>query len=70
MIRLKLWRVQAGLTQAEAATRLGVGLSAYALLEAGRLHPSPDQAARLGSFFGSAATGLFEPVRDRVEPQP
>ena len=66
MIRLKLWRLQAGLTQREAAARLGIGESTYGFLESGRMHPSPRSCERLACSFPDPAR-LFEPVRERIE---
>ena len=66
MIRLKLWRVQAGLTQGEAARRLQLGESTLALLESGRMRPSAAQRELLGRYFRDV-TSLFESVRDKVE---
>lgn len=66
MIRLKLWRLQEGLTQSQAAQRLKIGESTLAILETGRLAPTADQVARLEAVFGSEAGSLFDPVRDRV----
>jgi transcriptional regulator with XRE-family HTH domain len=57
---LKLWRLTNHLTQADAARRCGLGLSAYCLLEAGRLRPSPPQNARLKLYFGSDANALLD----------
>jgi transcriptional regulator with XRE-family HTH domain len=68
MIRFKLWRLQEGLTQAEAAKRLGIGESTLAILETGRLRPTAQQLARLQTVFGDEAGNLFDPVRDRVTP--
>jgi transcriptional regulator with XRE-family HTH domain len=67
MIRLKLWRLQQNLTQAEAARALTIGESSYALLESGRLRATPRQWARLRAYFGEAAATLFDEVRERVE---
>lgn len=67
MLRLKLWRLQHGLTQEHAAKLLGVGESTLALLESGRLRPTPQQMEKLAHHFGTQAKSLFEPVRDRVE---
>jgi len=66
MLRLKLWRLQEGLTQGEAAKRLGLGESTLAILESGRLRPTLDQLERLRATFGEATPTLFEPVRERV----
>jgi transcriptional regulator with XRE-family HTH domain len=66
MTRLKLWRMQEGLTQSEAAQRLGLGESTLALLESGRMRPSSRQLKQLERSFRDAGS-LFDPVRDRVE---
>jgi DNA-binding XRE family transcriptional regulator len=49
---LKFWRCQMSLTQEEAAEEIGIGLSAYTLIEAGRLQPSERQQAQLSRRFG------------------
>ena len=67
MLRLKLWRLQHGLTQEHAARLLGVGESTFALLESGRLRPTSQQLETLGRHFGTKTASLFEPVRERVE---
>jgi transcriptional regulator with XRE-family HTH domain len=67
MIRLKLWRLQQNLTQAEAARTLAIGESSYALLESGRLRATSRQWSRLRGYFREAAATLFEEVRERVE---
>lgn len=66
MLRIKLWRFQSGLTQEEAACRLGIGLSTLALLETGRLRPTRAQIERLRQTFGPEADTLFHPVQERV----
>lgn len=66
MLRIKLWRLQNGLTQSEAASRLGIGLSTLSLLEGGRLRPTRAQVERLRRVFGPEADTLFEPVREQV----
>jgi transcriptional regulator with XRE-family HTH domain len=66
MIRLKLWRLQAGFTQREAAVKLGLGESTYGFLESGRMRPSAAQLDLLKRYFGDPEP-LFQPVRDRVE---
>lgn len=68
MIRLKLWRLQQHLTQEQAAQRLRIGESTLAMLESGRLRPTDSQVHLLESIFGAAASTLFEPVSERVEP--
>jgi transcriptional regulator with XRE-family HTH domain len=69
MTRLKLWRLQQGLTQERAARWIGMGESSYAMLESGRLRPTPAQKERLLQRFGDAES-LFEGVRDQVEARP
>ena len=69
MIRLKLWRLQKNLTQSEAARRLGIGESTLAVLESGRLRPSPSQLLQLSRSFANPAS-LFKPVRDQIENAP
>ena len=66
MLRFKLWRLQNGLTQANAARRLGIGESTLALLESGRMRPTTAQRELLRATFGREAESLFEPVRERV----
>jgi transcriptional regulator with XRE-family HTH domain len=66
MLCLKLWRLQAHLTQREAATRLGIGESTYGFLESGRMQPSRAQLLRLERWFPDPAR-LFQPVREKVE---
>jgi transcriptional regulator with XRE-family HTH domain len=67
MLRLKLWRLQQSLTQEHAASLLGIGESTFALLESGRLRPTPQQLETLARHFGTETASLFEPVRERVE---
>ena len=70
MLRIKLWRLQNAFKQETAAAKLGLGVSTLALLESGRLRPTPGQLARLRRFFGDAADTLFDPVQERVEVGP
>ena len=70
MLRLKLWRLQLGLTQAQATRRIGIGESTLAVLETGRLRPTLGQLEMLRRTFGKDTEELFEPVRDRVEVTP
>lgn len=67
MIRLKLWRLQEGLTQAEAAKQLGIGESTLAVLESGRLRPTAAQLTHLHAVFGEQVAALFDQVRDHVD---
>jgi transcriptional regulator with XRE-family HTH domain len=66
MLRFKLWRLQNRLTQGQAAQRLGIGESTLALLESGRLRPSPAQIEQLRPTFGEQTGSLFEPVQEHV----
>ena len=66
MTRLKLWRMTAGQSQRDAATRLGVSLASYQLLESGRLSASRDQQTKLRKVFGSRAGSMLETVPDDV----
>jgi transcriptional regulator with XRE-family HTH domain len=69
MLFLKLWRLQAGLTQREAASRLAIGESTYAFLESGRMRPSRAQLLQLARSFPDPAR-LFDPVPDQIESAP
>jgi transcriptional regulator with XRE-family HTH domain len=66
MLRLKLWRLQQGLTQEQAARRLGIGESTLAILESGRLRPTVGQMQTLRRTFGNDTEALFQPVRELV----
>ena len=66
MLRIKLWRLQKRLTQEQAAAKLGLGLSTLALLESGRLRPTPAQIEHLRRSFGEEVDTLFEHVREHV----
>jgi transcriptional regulator with XRE-family HTH domain len=61
-----MWRLQVGLTQRQAALKLGIGESTYGFLESGRMRPSHAQLRRLRRFFPDPES-LFESVRDHVE---
>jgi transcriptional regulator with XRE-family HTH domain len=62
LTNLKFWRLSNNLRQTEAARLCGLGLSAYSLIEAGRLLPSRTQAERLGHLFGARASKMLERV--------
>lgn len=64
LTRLKVRRLQENLTQAQAAERLGIGISAYSLIESGRMRPSRAQMRALEQVFGRSAAALLEPVPD------
>lgn len=68
MIRFKLWRLQEGLTQAQAAQQLRIGESTLAMLENGRLRPTVQQIDQLRAHFGALTDSLFDPVGERVAP--
>jgi transcriptional regulator with XRE-family HTH domain len=59
---LKFWRLSNRLTQADAARRCGLGLSAYCLIEAGRLQRSQDQAGKLAAVFGARGEEMLRRV--------
>ena len=67
MLRLKFWRLQQELTQAQAARRLGIGESTLAILESGRLRPTARQLEILRRTFGASTVGLFESIEDQTE---
>lgn len=62
MTNLKLWRLSNHLTQTEAAQRCDLGLSAYSLIESGRLRPSLDQVRRLGRVFGRRTEEMLRSI--------
>lgn len=62
MTNLKLWRLSNHLRQVDAARLCGLGLSAYSLIEAGRLRPSATQGEKLAHAFGARAAQLLERV--------
>jgi transcriptional regulator with XRE-family HTH domain len=70
VLGLKLWRLQQGLTQEQAARRLGIGESTLALLESGRLKATAGQLDQLRRTFGASTESLFEPVREHIEAAP
>ena len=67
MTELKWWRLQAKLTQRQAAARLRIGESTYGFLESGRMRPSPAQLERLRYVFGEDAARMLDPVPERAE---
>jgi len=66
MTRLKLWRTSSGLSQRDAAARVGVGIASYQFLESGRMKPSRDQQAKLRRLFGTNAAGMLDVVPDEI----
>ncbi len=68
MTRLKFWRLQRDLTQQEVARRSGLGLSAYSLIESGRLAPSSPQSKSLEQLFGVPILELLAAVPHDICP--
>lgn len=64
MLRLRLWRLAEGLTQAEAARRLGMSHLTLGYLETGRLKASQRDLKRLRAVFGDHAERILEAVED------
>ena len=64
---LKVRRLRENITQREAARRLKIGVSAYSLIETGRMRPSQAQMRALKDAFGCTASGLLDPVQDDPE---
>lgn len=64
MLRLRLWRLTAGLTQAEAARQLGMSRLTLGYLENGRLEASERDMDRLRAVFGDRAKRMFDEVGD------
>ena len=62
MTHLKFWRLTNNLTQSDAARLCGLGVSAYCLIEAGRLQPSRDQESKLERVFGAKAPDMLRRV--------
>lgn len=62
MTNLKFWRLSNRLTQADAARRCGLGLSAYCLIEAGRLRPSGAQTKKLAAVFGARVDEMLSGI--------
>jgi transcriptional regulator with XRE-family HTH domain len=59
---LKLWRLTNNLKQSDAASLCGLGVSAYSLIEAGRLRPSRAQQSKLERVFGAKAADMLNRV--------
>ena len=62
MLRLRVWRLSKGLTQVNAARKLGMNHLTFGYLESGRLRPTEKDLERLRSHFGSQTTSLFEEI--------
>jgi transcriptional regulator with XRE-family HTH domain len=62
MLRLRLWRLSEGLTQAEAARQLGMSHLTLGYLETGRLAPGPRDLDRLRTAFGEHPERMFDEI--------
>ena len=62
MTHLKFWRLTNNLKQSDAARLCGLGVSAYSLIEAGRLLPSPEQHSKLERVFGAKTPDMLRRV--------
>jgi transcriptional regulator with XRE-family HTH domain len=67
MLRIRVWRLLEGLTQEEAARKLGLSQLTYSYLESGRLRPTPDQLERLRRTFGDRTERVLQPVGNTME---
>jgi transcriptional regulator with XRE-family HTH domain len=67
MLRLRLWRLAAGLTQAQAARHLGMSHLTLGYLENGRLAAGERDRERLRAAFGEHAERMFDEVGDGLE---
>ncbi len=56
---LKFWRLTNNLKQSDAARLCGLGVSAYSLIESGRLLPSPEQHSKLERVFGAKTSDML-----------
>ena len=59
--RIKLLRVEHGLSQAELADRLDVARQTVIALEAGKYAPSLPLAFRIARLFGRTVEEVFDP---------
>lgn len=68
MLTLKLWRVMEGLSQEEAARRIGISQLTLSYLESGRLVPNEKLRSRLEAHFGRArAAEMLQPAKPAQE---
>ena len=56
---LKMLRERAGLTQAEAAKKLGLGVSTIAMWETGRRNPRVPLFAKIAEVYGCEIADIF-----------
>jgi transcriptional regulator with XRE-family HTH domain len=68
MLRLKMVRVEVGLTQMALADLAGVTPTFLSLAERGLIDATPEQRAALAKALGVPATTLFRPVAPRSRP--
>lgn len=61
-MNLRTAREAAGLTQSEAATRIGVDQSAIALWETGKTVPRTRRLRVIAAVYGCSVDALVEPV--------
>lgn len=66
MTKLKMWRMEQGLSLDEAAGKIGLSRSSLHYIESGRLVPSQGQKDRLTAFFLADAETLLRSVRSGV----
>jgi transcriptional regulator with XRE-family HTH domain len=63
---LRIWREGLGITQGEAAERLGLSRSVYAPIESGRLRPTRAVAERMRRHLGRKYEALLKPLQVSV----
>jgi len=68
MLRLKVVRVQVGMTQMELAHLAGVTPSMLSLVERGLVDAKPAQRTALATALGVSETTLFRPVTPPARP--
>jgi transcriptional regulator with XRE-family HTH domain len=70
MLRLKMVRVQVGMTQMTLASLAGVSPTLVSLAERGLIDATPEQRAALAKALGVSPTTLFRPVTPPARPSP
>lgn len=68
MLRLKMVRVQVGMTQMTLANLAGVTPTFLSLAERGLVHATPEQREALARVLGVPATALFRSVTPPARP--
>ena len=61
LTRLKLIRLQSGLSQSEVAKKISLAQSRLSVFENGQIDPSPKQKKKIAKVFGLSVEELFEP---------